>query len=132
MLQKGKEVKGWTAFQMIFSSQRQSSTGSVVVTATCATSPLSQITRQTKRGAASMQHGRSDDALGVDLRTRVKKLDVEKCKEKEVQGEIFDHQEELGLPEKSYEGGGQEATSGHGASKDVESACSGDGSYGEI
>ena len=33
---------------VIFSSHRQSSTGSVVVTATCATSPLSQITYKTK------------------------------------------------------------------------------------
>ena len=32
-----------------FSSHRQSSTGSVVVTATCATSPLSQITCKTKK-----------------------------------------------------------------------------------
>ena len=33
----------------IFSRHRQSSTGSVVVTATCATSPLSQITSKTKK-----------------------------------------------------------------------------------
>ena len=48
VLQKGKGVKDWTACQMIFSSHRQSSTGSVVVTATCATSLLSQITSKTK------------------------------------------------------------------------------------
>ena len=57
---------GWTAFEMrvamagrsgipsssavrvTFSSHRESSTGSAVVTATCATSPLSQITSKTK------------------------------------------------------------------------------------
>ena len=69
MFEKGKEVEGWTAFQMrvchgwkelfpiffsgarrFFSSHRRSSTGSVVVTM----SPLSQITCKTKtRGKTS-------------------------------------------------------------------------------
>ena len=37
----------------------------------------------------------SVDTLGVDLRTRVKKLRGErKCEKKEVQGEVLDYQEE--------------------------------------
>ena len=67
----------------------------------------------------------SVETLGVYLRTRVKRLGAkEKSEEEEVHGEIFVHQEEQGLPEEVHEDGGQEvATSGYGASKDVESLC---------
>ena len=55
-----------------------------------------------------------------------------KSEEEEVQDDILDHQEEQGLPKELHEGGGQEvATSGYGASKNVESACSRDGSHGK-
>ena len=72
--------------------------------------------------------------LGVDLRTRVKRLRVkEKARRKKCRGEILAHQEERGLPKKLHEGGGHEvATCRHGASKNVESAFSGDGSYRKI
>ena len=44
-----RDVKVFSiGFALIFSSLRQFSTGSVVVTATCAMSPLSQITSKTK------------------------------------------------------------------------------------
>ena len=58
-----------------------------------------------------------------------------KSEEEEVQGQIFDHQEEQGLPKDLHGGGGQEvATSGYGASRNVEcmSACSRDGSYRKV
>ena len=45
--------------------------------------------------------------LGVDLRTRVNKLGAkEKARKKKVQSEIFDYQEEYGLPEELHESGG--------------------------
>ena len=50
----------------IFSSHRQSSTGSVVVTTTCATSPLSQITSEKNwrsRAAAHDYDGRVKEEL---------------------------------------------------------------------
>ena len=50
-----------------------------------------------------------------------------------MQDEILDHQEEQGLLKELHEGGCQEvATSGNGASKNVESACSWDGSHGKV
>ena len=46
--------------------------------------------------------------------------------------EIIDHQEEQSFPE-LHEGVCQEVVkSGHGASKDLGSACSRDGSHGEV
>ena len=44
-----------------------------------------------------------------------------------MQSEILAHEEEKGFPTELHEGGRQEVvTSGYGASKDVESSCSGD------
>ena len=44
-----------------------------------------------------------------------------------MQREILAHQEEQSLPKDLHEGGGQEvAASGYGATKNVESTCSGD------
>ena len=71
----------------------------------------------------------SVEMLGVDLRTRVKKLGAkEKSEKEEVQSEILARHEEQGLPQELHEGGGQEtATCGHDTSKDLGSPCSGDG-----
>ena len=76
----------------------------------------------------------SEETLGVDLRTRVKKLGAkEKSEEKKVQGEVLDYQEEQGLPKDLHEGGCQDVvTSEYGASKNVESARSSYGSYRKI
>ena len=73
----------------------------------------------------------SVETLGVDLKTRVKRLGVEEKSEKEeVQGEILACQEEQSRPKELHEGGRQEvATSLYGASKNVESTCGGDGPY---
>ena len=50
-----------------------------------------------------------------------------------MQSEILDNQEEQGFSEELHGDGDQEVTaSGYGASKDVESACSRDGSCGKI
>ena len=55
-----------------------------------------------------------------------------KNEKEEVQGESLDPQEEQGLSEDLHEDWCQEvAASGYGVSKDVESACSRDGTYGE-
>ena len=52
---------------------------------------------------------------------------------KEVQSGILAHKEEQGLPKELHEGGSHEVvTSGYGASKNVGSTCSGDGSYRKI
>ena len=66
----------------------------------------------------------SVETLGVDLRTRVRRLGVKRKSEKsEVYGQILAHQEEYNLSKELHEAGGQEvAASGYGASKDVESA----------
>ena len=76
----------------------------------------------------------SVETLGVDLRKQESKgWGQKKNEEEEVQGEILDHQEEQGLPKELHEGGGQEVvTNGYGASKDVESARSRDGSHGKV
>ena len=53
--------------------------------------------------------------------------------DEEVHGEILAHQEEQGLPKELHEDGGQEVfSSGYGASKNVESSCSGTGSNRKI
>ena len=72
----------------------------------------------------------SVETLGVDLRTRVKKLAVkEKARRKKYKVKFCSLKEQV-LPKKLHEGGCQkDATYGNGASKDVESACSG---YGKI
>ena len=50
-----------------------------------------------------------------------------------MQGEILAHQRESSLPKVHHEGWGQEvAENGYGTSKDVESACGGDGSHRKI
>ena len=74
------------------------------------------------------------DTLGVDLRTRVKKLGAkEKSEKKKVQGEVLDYHEEQGLPEELHESGCQEvATCRHDASKDMESPCGRDVSPEEV
>ena len=67
----------------------------------------------------------SVETLGVDLRTRVKKLGVkEKARRKKckVRFSIIKNNEVF---QKNY-------MSEHGASRDAESACSRDGSYGMI
>ena len=76
----------------------------------------------------------SVETLGVDLRMRVKDLGAkEKREKKEVQSEILANQEERSFPEELHDGGDQEvAASGFGASKNVESACSRDGSHGKV
>ena len=76
----------------------------------------------------------SVETLGVDLRTRVKRLGAkEKSKNKEMQSEILAHEEEQGLPKVLHGGGGQEVvTSGYGTSKNVGRACCGDGSHRKI
>ena len=73
----------------------------------------------------------SVETLVVDSRTRVKSLGSQrKSEEEEVQGEILAYQQEQGLPKELHEGESQETyTSGNGASKDVESSCSGNGSH---
>ena len=84
-----------------------------------------------------MQQGRRADSVearGVELRTRVKRLGVKRRSEKEeVQGEILAYQEEQGLPKDLHEGGSKKvATSGCGASKNVESTCSRDSPHRKI
>ena len=59
------------------------------------------------------------DMLGVDLRTRVKRLGA-KGKARWKKCKTLDHEEEQDPPKELQEGGGQEgATSGYGASKNV-------------
>ena len=76
----------------------------------------------------------SVETRGVDLRTRVKNLGVkEKARRKKRKVRFSIIKKNKGLSEELHEDWGQEvAASGYGASKDVESACSGDSSYGEI
>ena len=76
----------------------------------------------------------SVETLGVGLRTRVKSLGAkEKARRKKCKVRHFAYQEEQGLPKELHEGGGQEVvTSGYGASKDVESSCSGDDPHRKI
>ena len=68
----------------------------------------------------------SVETLGVDLRTRVKKVGCKrKSEEEEVQGEV--------LTQKRRIKQGQEAvTCRYDASKDLVSPCSGDVSHGEV
>ena len=91
-----------------------------------------------KRNAAMQQGRRSGDgrqcwSTWSGLENKCEEVGRERKSEtEEVQGEILDHSEEQGLSEELHEGWGQEvATSGHGASKDVESSCRGDGSHME-
>ena len=83
-----------------------------------------------------MQQERSDDGRQCGnawsgLEDQSKKTgSARESGEEEVQSEIFTYEEEQGLPKELHEGGSQEAvTSGHGASYNVESAYSGDGSH---
>ena len=72
----------------------------------------------------------SMETLGVDLRRRIKKLGAEEQARRQV--EILDYQEESFSTE-LHESGSQEcATSGHDASKNLESTCSGFGPYRKI
>ena len=69
------------------------------------------------------------ETLGVGLENKSQEVGSQGTgEEEEVQIEILDHQEEYSFPEELHEGGCQEfVTSGHGASKNLGSTCSGFG-----
>ena len=69
--------------------------------------------------------------MGVDLRTRVKKLGAKKqARSKKCKLRFSNINKNQSLPEKLHESGGQEVvTGGHGASKDLVSSCS---SHGKV
>ena len=85
--------------------------------------------------AASVQQTWSDAGrlgnVGCRLEKKSQELGSKRKSEKgEMHSEILACQEEQGLPKKLHEGGSQEVvTSGYGASKNLESSCSGDSSY---
>ena len=72
----------------------------------------------------------SVETLGVDLRTRVKRLGAkEKARRKKCKVRFSIIKKNKSFPEEQHEGGRQEvAACGHDASKNVEGAFSGDGS----
>ena len=74
------------------------------------------------------------ETLGVDLRTGVKSLGAkEKGRRKKCRMRFSLIKRNKAFQKKASQGGGQEVvTSGHGASKDVESSCSGDSSHSKI
>ena len=76
----------------------------------------------------------SVETLGVDLRTRVKSLGAkEKARRKKCKVRFLIIKKNKAFQKKLHGGGRQEvATCRHGASKNMESACSGDGSYRKI
>ena len=75
----------------------------------------------------------SVETLGVDLRTRVKKLGAkEQARRKKCKVRFSNFQKRKSVSEGVHEGGSQEVvTSGYDASKDLASPCSGVGSHGE-
>ena len=75
----------------------------------------------------------SVQTLGVDLRTRVKRLGAKEKTEGEVQREVLNHKEEQSISKELHESGGQEVVMrGYDASKDLGSPCGGDVSHGEV
>ena len=74
----------------------------------------------------------SVETLGVDLRTRIKRLGAKEQARKR-SAKYLEYKEEQGLPKEQHEGGRQKVVlDGHGASKDLGSPCSGDGSHGKV
>ena len=76
----------------------------------------------------------SVETLGVDLRTRVKRLGAkEKASRKTCKVRLSLIKKNKAFQKKLHESGCQEvATCMYDASKDLESPCSGDGSHGEV